>query len=167
VEGDVNSCEMTLRKQEDTGSWRRKLRIALFGQLSLEETKDVSQDRLLLDLNRQICTVKIFVPHELVKYLPDQKWRMLYSGIWLHVVCMNRRFGLIYRLHLQGREIRSYLLTLVFRSRIFLPWRWRQCVPPKRWFAQELHGSTSQKTASFIVIAVKTSNVTKIKMFRY
>jgi hypothetical protein len=28
---------MTLRKQEDTGSWRRKLKIALYGELSLEE----------------------------------------------------------------------------------------------------------------------------------
>jgi hypothetical protein len=38
---------MTLRKQEDTGSWRRKLRIALFGELSLEEAMDLSQDRML------------------------------------------------------------------------------------------------------------------------
>jgi hypothetical protein len=30
------------RKQEDTGSWSRKLRIALFGELSLEETIDLS-----------------------------------------------------------------------------------------------------------------------------
>jgi hypothetical protein len=41
---------MTLRKQEDTGSWRRKLRIALFGELTLEEAMDLSQDRLLLEL---------------------------------------------------------------------------------------------------------------------
>jgi hypothetical protein len=32
------------------GSWRRKLRIALFGELSLEEAMDLSQDRLLLEL---------------------------------------------------------------------------------------------------------------------
>jgi hypothetical protein len=48
-EGDVSSCWMTGRKQEDTGSWR-KLRIALFVELSLEEAMDLSQDRLLLDL---------------------------------------------------------------------------------------------------------------------
>jgi hypothetical protein len=41
---------MILRKQEDTGSWRRKLRIALFGELSLEEAMNLSQDRLLLEL---------------------------------------------------------------------------------------------------------------------
>jgi hypothetical protein len=40
---------MTSRKQEDTGTWR-KLRIALFGELSLEEAMDLPQDRLLLDL---------------------------------------------------------------------------------------------------------------------
>jgi hypothetical protein len=55
----------------------------------------------------------------------------------------------------------SHLLTLVLRSRIFLPWRWRRYVPPKRRFnSLELHGSTSQKTAFFIVTAVKTSNLT-------
>jgi hypothetical protein len=54
----------------------------------------------------------------------------------------------------------SYLLTLVPHSRIFLPWRWRRYVPPKRWFTQDLHGATSHKTAFFIVTAVKTSNLT-------
>jgi hypothetical protein len=43
----------------------------------------------------------------------------------------------------------SHLVTLVPRSRIFLPWRWRRYVPPKRRFTQDLHGATSQKTAFF------------------
>jgi hypothetical protein len=70
---------------------------------------------------------------------------------------MNRRFGGTYRLRLQGRIIRErgtsvscYLLTLVPCSRIFLPWRWRRYVPPKRRFiSQDLHGATSQKTTFF------------------
>jgi hypothetical protein len=33
-------------------------------------------------------------------------------------------------------------------------------VPPKRRFTKDLHGTTSQKTAFFIVTAVKTSNLT-------
>jgi hypothetical protein len=49
-EGDVSSCWMTLRKQEDTGSLRRKLRIAPSGELSLEEAMDLSQDRQLLEI---------------------------------------------------------------------------------------------------------------------
>jgi hypothetical protein len=52
-EGDVSSCWMNLRKQEDTGSLRRKLRIALFGELSLEEAMDLSKDRLL-DLTHRL-----------------------------------------------------------------------------------------------------------------
>jgi hypothetical protein len=32
-----------------TGSWRRKLKIALFGELSLEEAIDLSGDRQILD----------------------------------------------------------------------------------------------------------------------
>jgi hypothetical protein len=43
-----------LLKQEDTGSWRRKLRIALFGELSLEEAMDLSQDRLLPELEHRL-----------------------------------------------------------------------------------------------------------------
>jgi hypothetical protein len=33
-------------------------------------------------------------------------------------------------------------------------------IPPKRHFTQDLHSATSQKTAFFIVTAVKTSNLT-------
>jgi hypothetical protein len=59
----------------------------------------------------------------------------------------------------------SHLLTPVPRSRIFLPWRWRRYVPPKRRFTEDLHGSTSQKTAFFVVTAVKTSNLTEEDIF--
>jgi hypothetical protein len=39
------------------------------------------------------------------------------------------------------------------------PWRWRWYVPPKHRFLQEPHGVTSKKMASFIIAAVKTSNI--------
>jgi hypothetical protein len=39
---------------------------------------------------------------------------------------------------------------------------WRQ-VPPKRQFLQEPHGVTSQKTPFFIVTAMKTSILTRLK----
>jgi hypothetical protein len=61
--------------------------------------------------------------------------------------CVNRHFGGTYRLHL------------------LILWRWKQCVPPKRQFAQDLHGARSQKTTFFIVTAVGTSNLTEIIMF--
>jgi hypothetical protein len=54
--------------------------------------------------------------------------------------CKNRRFGGTYRLNHQGDKNRRY-------------------VPPKRLFLQEPHSVTSQKTAFFIVITVKTSNL--------
>jgi hypothetical protein len=39
------------------------------------------------------------------------------------------------------------------------PWWWRQQGPLKRWYnSTRLHGATTQKTAIFILIAVKTSN---------
>jgi hypothetical protein len=78
---------------------------------------------------------------------------------------------MLYRLHLQGRKIRErrysvspQTLTLVPRSRVFLPWRWRRYVPPKRRFTQDLQGATSQKTALLIVTAVKTSTLTYISL---
>jgi hypothetical protein len=43
-------------------------------------------------------------------------------------------------------------------------WNVAPCIS---WFAQDLHGVTSQKTSFFIVTAVKTSNLTQcICMFR-
>jgi hypothetical protein len=65
---------------------------------------------------------------------------MKIADFWDVVPCssrINRRFGGTYHLHLQGS---SHLLTLVPRSRIFLPWRWRRYVPVKCRFIQELHG---------------------------
>jgi hypothetical protein len=67
---------------------------------------------------------------------------------------LNRRFGGTYRLHLQGRR------EIIRKS--LLPWRWRRYVPPKRRLRPYLLGATSQKTAFFIVTAVKTSNLTSV-----
>jgi hypothetical protein len=74
--------------------------------------------------------------------------------------CVNRRSRWTYRLHLQGRKIRERGTSVSRWQRMFLSWRWRRYVPPKRRFTQDLHGATSQKTALFIVTAVKTSNLT-------
>jgi hypothetical protein len=65
------------------------------------------------------------------------------SNLWHvapHIARVNRCFGGPYRLHLLGINLRLY-------------------VPPKRRFTQDQHGATSQKTAFFIVTAVKTSNL--------
>jgi hypothetical protein len=62
--------------------------------------------------------------------------------------CVNRRFGGTYLLHLQS-AVCSHLLSLILRSRIFLPWKWRRYVLPKRLFTQDRHGATSQKMVFF------------------
>jgi hypothetical protein len=59
----------------------------------------------------------------------------------------------------------SHLLTLVPGSRIFLPWRLRRYILPKRRFTQNVHGATSQKAAFIIFPAVKTSNLTLVNSF--
>jgi hypothetical protein len=76
-------------------------------------------------------------------------WRMPSSGMWRSVYLV------------------WWLLTPVPRSRISLPWRWRQYIPPKRRFTQHLPGATSQNTALFIVTTVTTSNPTWINYFYY
>jgi hypothetical protein len=60
---------------------------------------------------------------------------MPFSGMWCGV---NRRFGGTYHFHLQGRKN-----------------------PQARNQREEVAATTSQKTAFFIVTAVKTSNLTK------
>jgi hypothetical protein len=45
--------------------------------------------------------------------------------------------------------------------------RWRRYVPLKRRFTQDRHGTTSQKTAFFIVTAMKTSNLTRDSLFNF
>jgi hypothetical protein len=78
--------------------------------------------------------------------------------------CVNRRFREMYRLHLQGRIIQSgFSLQPPAHAGSshadFLPWIWRRYIPPKRRFTQDLHGTASQKTAFFMVTAMKTSNL--------
>jgi hypothetical protein len=93
--------------------------------------------------------------------------RMPSSGIWhrVELVCTvvwEEHITSILRVEQSACEEPncSHLLTLVPRWWIFLPWRLRRYVTPKRWLTQDLHGATSQKTAFFIVTALKTSNLT-------
>jgi hypothetical protein len=58
--------------------------------------------------------------------------------------CKNRRFGASV---VPSSSILVTLMTEELRS-------------PEMWFLQEPHGVTSQKTAFFIVTAVKASNLT-------
>jgi hypothetical protein len=59
------------------------------------------------------------------------------------------------------QQINNKIQLMLFLVHRFLsPWWRRRYVPPKRWFLQEPHGITSQKTTFFIVTAVKTSYLT-------
>jgi hypothetical protein len=72
--------------------------------------------------------------------------------------CVSLRFGGTYRLHLQGRKIREWGISMG---------RWLRCVPPKCRLTQHLHGTTSQKTEFFIVTIMKTSDLTYLDMFAW
>jgi hypothetical protein len=45
-EEDVICYRMTLRKQEDSGKWKRKHLIALRGELAFEDVMDLTYDRI-------------------------------------------------------------------------------------------------------------------------
>jgi hypothetical protein len=78
---------------------------------------------------------------------------------------VNRRFGLIYRLHPKRRKNRSryqhegkwqmpacHILPRLYFSRLIRHWRWRRYVPPKRWLTSNgLHGVISQKIKRFTI----------------
>jgi hypothetical protein len=91
-------------------------------------------------------------------------WRRV-DLVWTDV--SEERIVFVFRVEKSANEEQtaSHLLSLVPRSRIFLPWRWRRYVLPKRRFIQDLHGATPQKTAFFIVTALKTTNSTNILSF--
>lgn len=54
----------TLRKKEGNGSWKRKHWIALFRELALEETMDLSQDGLLNE-SLTALAYEVFFPTDL------------------------------------------------------------------------------------------------------
>jgi hypothetical protein len=83
--------------------------------------------------------------------------------------------GLHYLTHCPGTAIaiathqstlRSNTMWALFLDRWSLsPWWWRRHVPPKRRFIQEPRCATSQKTAFFILTAMKTSNLASYFVF--
>jgi hypothetical protein len=88
-------------------------------------------------------------------------WRVSSSGMWSHVVCCVAT-------DVSEEHIACHLLACWFLQKLFLlPWRWRRYVPPKRRLQlNRLHGVTSQKMILFITTAVKTSNPTRMYLFR-
>jgi hypothetical protein len=84
-------------------------------------------------------------------------------GCYVVYSCKNRCFGGTYRLNHQSdkklrasKEVSSNRSKLQRNTTFLSLWWWRRYVPPKRRFMQESNGVTTQKTAFFIVTAVKT-----------
>jgi hypothetical protein len=86
--------------------------------------------------------------------------------------CKNQRFGRTFRLSLQGRKalrakesVSSWitvnqLQSFSFVRRHFYPESEGDTLHQNHRFSQDLHGATPQKTAFFIVIALKTLSLT-------
>ena len=86
-EEDVRSYWMTLRTGEDILIWRRRLCIALYGGIVLEEALDLSSDRILNDWFAEIMrkTKEFF-------FLPDKWGEKTFSvPFWLNrpqIICL-------------------------------------------------------------------------------
>jgi hypothetical protein len=82
---------------------------------------------------------------------------------------VNRNFGGICRLHLQG--LRVSLQPASYRFLALLtpkPWRWcRHIAPKSRFTASEPHGVISQKIELFITTGERTSNPTTQAVIAY
>jgi hypothetical protein len=72
-------------------------------------------------------------------------WLRCHFSIWVSISCYVST-------KVEVAALCSHQPTLVPHSRIFLPWRWRRYVPPKRRFTQDVHRATSQKTAFFKLV---------------
>jgi hypothetical protein len=84
-------------------------------------------------------------------------WKQVASRMPCSSLSVNPRFGVTYRLHLQGRKnklskkpawkhVANYFQAGFLLNLFFRPWRWRRYFPPKRWFTLNgLHCVTSQK----------------------
>jgi hypothetical protein len=118
-------------------------------------------------IHRFSCKVVIkiemaWVLHKILQYEISQtsdQWRMSSSGMW-------RRVDIVLTDVSEEHIASIFRVAAVtcsrwfFAHRILIPWRWRWYIALKRRLTQYLHGLTSQKTAFFIVTAVKISNLT-------
>jgi hypothetical protein len=114
--------------------------------------------------------IHIFLSSGFQGFLPKY-WE--FSIFWDITPCgplkVNRRFGGICRLHLQGRRIsqaKTSVKQVARRALILVPWRWKRNVPLKcRLTFNGLHGVITQKIEIFITTDVSTSNPTYLSMF--
>jgi hypothetical protein len=75
-------------------NWRRKLRIALFGELSLEVAMDLSQDRQLLDLSLAKCRHLKRLALCVRSRLGLHEWAICLTMQWLPpVACISGGIG--------------------------------------------------------------------------
>jgi hypothetical protein len=91
--------------------------------------------------------------------------RMPSSGMWRRVDIVltdvsEERIASIFRVEKIANEAATIYPCWFIDRGFLIPWSWRRYDPPKRRLTPFLHGATSQKTAFFIVTAVKTSNLT-------
>ena len=82
-EEDVRSYWMTLRTGEDILIWRRRLCIALCGDIVLEEALDLSSDRILNEWMNPKCIARSFADPGLLRMRVR-----IPPGAWLFVSCV-------------------------------------------------------------------------------
>lgn len=76
------------------------------------------------------------------------------------LVCRYQRFAGAYCLHFQDSETRLSLTWSRKFTFFWMPWKWRQYTPSKRWYVRtNLDGSIPTKTRAFITTFLGISNL--------
>jgi hypothetical protein len=138
---------------------------------------------VILEANTWLKTLMFPVEFSFNKSAWDiySPWRMMSSGILRHVALVRTdvsekpgaSFIRVTRIGELGttqaatsnrHTLRRNTKVLFLVHRFLSPWWRRRQVPPQRRYLQEPQGVTSQKTPFFIVTAVKTSNLTSIRL---
>jgi hypothetical protein len=96
------------------------------------------------------CTDYFFV--RFVTFTAVTMKNVVFWDVALCRSCINGRFGgkrIAYIFMVEKSVSKEPVRAGGCSSRIFLPWRWRRYVPPKRRLTQDLHSATSQNMTFF------------------
>jgi hypothetical protein len=111
-----------------------------------------------IDVIKRAYAVNISIGHlptsavQRVRSADEKTWLHLKSSrLWVPTTRSTetaRRFGVIYRLHLQGLRVNKAAKQQK-GVKLSSAWQWRQYVPPKRRNLSEIHGVTTQNALQF------------------
>jgi hypothetical protein len=138
--------------------WPKRFKVSLISTLANRETmlKLTTMSSDLTCRNSSTCTNLV----DILRWYSKLRWlrcsRSFYGLTTIPATC-------------QPLPLYPYITTLSHLLVVLLglldPWRQRHCSPLKQWEPLTWHSVTSQKTSMLSNIAVRTSNLARLKLF--